>query len=291
MNWIQIRFTADKASQPLLEEALWSAGAASLTYQDGADQPILEPGLHETPLWDSLVVTALFEAGIVVDDVLRQLSQVLDGPLPPHRVELLEDKDWLREWMKDYQPMQFGERIWVCPSWLEAPDPGAINLMLDPGLAFGTGTHPTTAMCLTQLDALPLAGKTVIDYGCGSGILAIAALLLGADKVIATDIDPQALAASRDNAERNGVAAQLQLYLPQDMPQQPVDVVLANILAGPLVALADQLSGLLKPGGTLLLSGLLAEQQPALVKAYDTIRFAPAMQQGDWVCLRGDKCQ
>ncbi|MCL3782939.1 50S ribosomal protein L11 methyltransferase, partial [Prolixibacteraceae bacterium JC049] len=148
-------------------------------------------------------------------------------------------KDWEREWMDNFHPMCFGQRLWICPSWRDVPDENAVNVMLDPGLAFGTGTHPTTAMCLQWLDGLDLAGKTIIDFGCGSGILAIAALKLGAAKAIGIDIDPQAIQASRDNAERNGVSERLELYLPKDQPEaMTADVVVANILAGPLRELA-----------------------------------------------------
>ena len=289
MSWIQIRFVTEQSSQPVLEDALLFAGAVSLTYQDAADQPILEPGLHETPLWDQLVVTALFEAGVDTDQVLQQAQQFFGQPLPPWRVEILEDRDWVREWMDDYRPMRFGQRIWVCPSWQTPPDPEAVNISLDPGLAFGTGTHPTTAMCLERLDGMSLAGKTAVDYGCGSGVLAIAALLLGAEKVIATDIDPQALKASRENAERNGVSDRLALYLPGEMPVLTADLVLANILAGPLVDLAATLTGLLQTGGRLVLSGLLAEQQQAVQQAYPDISFEPALHQQEWACLAGTR--
>lgn len=291
MSWIQIRFTTTLDKQESLEDALMGCGALSLTYQDAADQPILEPGLYQTPLWDQLILTALFEASIDVAQTLAQCEQYFAQPLPPHKVEILEDKDWVREWMDSYQPVAFGQRLWVCPSWQTPPDPAAVNILLDPGLAFGTGTHPTTAMCLQQLDGLDCRGKTVIDYGCGSGILAIAALLLGAESAIGVDLDPQALVASRDNAQRNGIAdARFALYLPQHQPaNMQADIVLANILAGPLAGLAPQLTAMLKPGGTLILSGLLAEQQDTLVAAYPGVQLDTAVQQEQWLCLQGCK--
>ena len=185
------------------------------------------------------------------------------------KVELLEDKDWVREWMDHFHPMQFGERLWICPSWRDVPNPDAVNVMLDPGLAFGTGTHPTTALCLQWLDGLDLAGKTVVDFGCGSGILGIAALKLGAARVIGIDIDPQAIQASRDNAERNGVADQIELYLPADQPQDvEADVVVANILAGPLRELAPLIAGHGKAGSLMALSGVLESQAPELETIY-----------------------
>ncbi len=209
------------------------------------------------------------------------------------RVEILEDKDWEREWMQHYRPMPFGKRLWVCPSWLQPPDPGAINLLLDPGLAFGTGTHPTTALCLAQLDSMDLEGCDIVDYGCGSGILAVAALRLGAAFALAVDNDPQALVATRDNAGRNGIAAaSMEVVLPDAVDHHAwsgrASLVIANILAGPLMELADTLSAFLQPGGTLLLSGLLDTQAAALCEHYaDRINLQVAGEKDGWVCLRG----
>jgi ribosomal protein L11 methyltransferase len=219
-------------------------------------------------------------------ELLRQANQ---------RVEILEDKDWEREWMQHYRPMPFGRRLWVCPSWLEPPDPNAVNLLLDPGLAFGTGTHPTTALCLAELDGMDLVECRVVDYGCGSGILAVAALKLGARAALGVDNDPQALVATRNNAGRNGIpAAALEVALPgaydQRAWQRDADTVIANILAGPLVELADTLLDFLKPGGTLLLSGLLASQAQPLCSAYaGRITLTVASEKDGWVCLRGTR--
>ncbi|MGB1139328.1 MAG: 50S ribosomal protein L11 methyltransferase, partial [Halioglobus sp.] len=209
------------------------------------------------------------------------------------RVEILEDKDWEREWMKHYAPMQFGERLWVCPSWLEPPEPNAVNLVLDPGLAFGTGTHPTTALCLAELDGMDLRGATAVDYGCGSGILAVAALKLGARQVLGVDNDPQALDASRDNAARNTLPANvLPLALPGDVDSNAwrgtADLVIANILAGPLMDLSPTLLDFLRPGGTLLLSGLLESQAAQLCEHYgERLDIRVAGTREGWVCLRG----
>lgn len=291
MSWIQIQFTSTVAAQEALEDALMACGALSLTYQDAADQPILEPELYQTPLWDELVLTALFSADIDVAQTLALAQSLFAQELPKHKVEIVEDKDWVREWMDSYQPMAMGERLWICPSWCEPPNPDAVNLLLDPGLAFGTGTHPTTAMCLQRLDTMQCQHKTVIDYGCGSGILAIAALLLGAESAIGVDIDPQALVASRDNAQRNHISEQqFALYLPENCPATiQADIVLANILAGPLVALAEQLMAMVKPGGELILSGLLVEQKQALFDAYTQIEFTEIKTQEQWLCLYGIK--
>lgn len=291
MSWIQIQFATSKNKQEALENALTECGALSLTYQDAADQPILEPELYQTPLWDELLLTALFDAATEVKPTLVLCQQLFGEELPKHKVEILEDKDWVREWMDSYKPLQMGERLWICPSWHEPIAGDAVNIMLDPGLAFGTGTHPTTAMCLRRLDALNCQNKTVIDYGCGSGILAIAALLLGADSAVGIDIDPQAISASRDNANRNGIAEQnFVLYLPNEMPElKQADIVVANILAGPLVELSQSIMSMLKPGGTLILSGLLNEQEEKLIAAFEHIDFQPAMHEEQWLCMQGVK--
>ena len=208
-----------------------------------------------------------------------------------HKIEQLEDKDWEREWMDNFHPMRFGERLWICPSWRDVPDENAVNVMLDPGLAFGTGTHPTTSLCLQWLDSLDLTGKTVIDFGCGSGILAIAALKLGAAKAIGIDIDPQAIQASRDNAERNGVSDRLELYLPKDQPEEmKADVVVANILAGPLRELAPLISVLPVSGGLLGLSGILASQAESVCDAYaDSFTLDPVVEKEEWCRITGRK--
>jgi ribosomal protein L11 methyltransferase len=186
--------------------------------------------------------------------------------------------------------MQFGERVWICPSWCDIPEPGAVNIMLDPGLAFGTGTHPTTSLCLQWLDKADVEGKTVVDFGCGSGILAIAALKLGASKVIAIDIDPQALLATRDNAQRNNVADRLDVYLPADQPDCQVDLVLANILAGPLKELSDIISSYCKTNGKLVMSGILEEQAELVIAQYSTLfTFDPIALEGEWVRLSATK--
>ena len=290
MSWLQIRLYTTPSEQEALEDALLHSGAVSVTYEDGADQPILEPGLNETPLWDQLVLTALFNADIDTGATLAEIARHYGRPLPKHKVEILEDKDWIREWMDSYQPIQFGERLWICPSWCEAPDPDATNILLDPGLAFGTGTHPTTAMCLRLLDGMDVSGKTVIDYGCGSGILAIAALLLGAESAICVDIDPQALIATRENATRNGIGEErLQVYLPGKAPQQAADLVLANILAGPLAELAPTLMARTQSGGSIVLSGLLNEQRQPIVDTYDEIAFNHFATEQEWLCLAGIK--
>ena len=206
MTWLQLRLDTNPDSVETLEDLMLATGAVAVTMEDNADQPVLEPNLGETPLWGQTRLTGLYAADVDMDDVLQAFPTRLLQQAN-QRVEILEDKDWEREWMRHYRPLQFGKRLWVCPSWLQPPDPDAVNLLLDPGLAFGTGTHPTTALCLRELDGMQLDNQTAVDYGCGSGILAVAALKLGARQVLAVDNDPQALVASRDNAQRNGLVA------------------------------------------------------------------------------------
>jgi ribosomal protein L11 methyltransferase len=292
VTWLQLRLDVRPSEVAELETLLLTTGAVSVTLEDNADQPLLEPGVGETPLWNQTRLTGLYPADTDMKCVLAELPEQLLRRVN-HRVEILEDKDWERAWMQDYQPMQFGHRLWVCPSWLEPPQPDAVNLLLDPGLAFGTGTHPTTALCLQQLDGLPLDELTVVDYGCGSGILAVAALKLGANLALGVDNDPQALAASQDNARRNHIAPEnLPVALPRQVDQQlwaqRADVVIANILAGPLVDLSDTLLNFLRPGGVLLLSGLLQNQAGSLCEHYaDRIALHIVGERDGWVCLRG----
>jgi ribosomal protein L11 methyltransferase len=256
---------------------------------DAEDQPIFEPDLGTTPLWSHTHLLALFEADTDQTALLESLQSIWQGELPEHQIEDIADQDWERSWMEHFQPMRFGQRLWIVPSWHAAPEPHAVNLLLDPGLAFGTGTHPTTALCLEWLDGQELQGQQLIDFGCGSGILAIAALLLGAEQVVGTDIDTQALEASRDNAQRNQLAdARFALYLPEDMPQQPADVLVANILAGPLVKLAPQLTALVKPGGLIALSGILAEQTDQILAAYqEAFQLDPVAGHDGWIRISG----
>lgn len=289
MPWLQVRLAISPDEAATYEDALLEIGAVSVTFMDAQDQPIFEPELNTTPLWTHTHLLALFEADSDADLVVAHLKLLTGDALPPHSAEVIEDQDWERSWMDNFQPMRFGQRLWIVPSWHEAPEPNAVNLLLDPGLAFGTGTHPTTSLCLQWLDSQDLAGCTVLDFGCGSGILAIAALLLGAEQAVGTDIDIQALEASRENAARNGIAAErFPVYLPADLPALQSDVLVANILAGPLVSLAPQLATLVKPGGRLALSGILEEQGEEVAAAYaDTFELDPIAIQDGWVRITG----
>lgn len=291
MSWLQLVFASDREHAPALEDALLELGALSVTLLDNADEPLFEPAIGETPLWQATRILALFEEGTEPAPVIAALREQL-AVLPDWRAETVDDQAWERAWMADFQPMRFGRRLWVCPSWAEPPEPDAVILALDPGLAFGTGTHPTTALCLEWLDGLDLNGCSVADYGCGSGILAIAALLLGAERALAVDNDPQALIATRDNAERNGIAAErLITCLPEQLPADwRADVTVANILAGPLQQLAPILTQLTRSGGAIALSGILGEQAGAVAASYrgDFALTAPALRQ-EWARLQGVK--
>jgi ribosomal protein L11 methyltransferase len=291
MPWLQIKLNTVREQAAKLEDALLDTGAVSVTLQDNADQPILEPGLGETPLWDQVRITGLFDADIDTRNTTEQITARFNQALPEHQWEQLEDKDWEREWMSNYHPICCGERLWICPSWLAPPEPDKVNILLDPGLAFGTGTHPTTFLCMQWLDGQTLDDLHLVDYGCGSGILGIAALKLGARKVVGVDIDPQALLATSDNAQRNQLAENaMPVFLPPQAPNESVDIVLANILAGPLAELAPQLSALTRRDGKICLSGILATQADAVMAAYaDNFVFDPVAQKDEWVRITGTK--
>jgi len=285
----QLQLTLDigaRSPEPF-EEALFELGAVSVTLEDAADDPVLEPAPGETPLWPTVLVKAVFAADADADLIAACLAQSLpDAPAP--RIEVLPDKAWEREWLKDFRPMRFGRRLWVCPGGMPADDPAAVRIELDPGLAFGTGTHPTTALCLEWLDAQDVAGRRVVDYGCGSGILAIAAARLGAATVLAVDIDPQALIATRGNAERNGVADKVVVTGEARLVAQGTDLLLANILAGPLVELAPRFAQAVNPGGHLALSGLLQVQAGTVTAAYRPwFDIASVATREGWTLLAG----
>ena len=292
MDWLQISLTPPPDALADTEQTLLNCGALSVSLGDAGDQPVLEPAPGQTPLWPETVIIGLFEADADVAAIRQALDDQFCGHAPPLKIETLEDRDWVRAWMDDYQPMKFGERLWVCPTDMEPAGAADVILRLDPGLAFGTGTHPTTALCLEWLDNASLEGKTVLDYGCGSGILAVAALLLGAKHAQAVDIDPQALTATRENAVSNGVAPQIDICLPESLEAESTyDVVIANILSGPLVELAPVLAGYCADGGELVLSGILASQSETVTQAYSPW-FGPLKikYKGEWVCISGQKC-
>lgn len=295
MPWLELSLTIRAVEQPRVEAALEDLGALSITLQDAdAETPdeeaIFEPGVGELPLWNQIVLNALFDA----EADRRGLTAAIADDLPfiePAQIVWRDvgDQDWTRVWMDDFKPMPFGRRLWVYPSNIDPPADGDIVVVrLDPGLAFGTGTHPTTAMCLEWLDGQQMAGKLVLDYGCGSGILAIAALKLGAARAVGIDNDPQAIVSSHDNAERNEVRDDLAVYLPGEAPAELADVLVANILAGPLGELAPVFAAAVKPGAPFALSGILIGQHEELLTRYaEWFDDLDVRTLEDWVRISG----
>ena len=278
----------------LLEDWFFAQGALAVSLEDNADEPLLEPGPGETPVWQNVKVTALFAGDVDLEPIRAEIPDTLLAKNSRSDITTLRDRAWERVWMDDFSPIQMGPRLWICPSWSEPPDASAINVYLDPGLAFGTGTHATTAMCLAALDDAVRGGERVVDYGCGSGILAIAALRLGASSALGVDNDPQALTASRDNAQRNQIeASSLDILFPEspgiDAWVGNSDLVVANILAGPLLTLADELIGLMTPGAKLLLTGILTEQAPELIERYARVNLQVSDTRDGWVLMSGQR--
>jgi len=287
MAWLELKLALGNLDPETVEEALLEAGALSVTLEDAGDEPIYEPDPVNPSLWSDTRLTGLFPADADPDALRAALRTALGVErLPAHRFEPLEDRDWAREWLKDFKPMRFGRRLWICPTAYAPPDPEAVNILLDPGLAFGTGSHATTALCLEWLDGAPPAGLAVLDYGCGSGVLAIAAARLGATRVYAVDNDPQALTATRENAARNGVQDRIGLHSPESLPALKVPLLLANILARPLVDLVPRFAALLETGGRLLLSGILEQQEQDIRRAYAPgFEFQEAARREGWMRL------
>ncbi len=290
MAFIELKLQLQREQADTLSDWLDEAGALAVTMVDAEDQPILEPGPGQTPLWEQLVLTALFDAEVDCEAIAAHLMAHCDWPAGTAlRWQAVPDQDWIRVWMDRFQPMPFGRRLWVCPSWHPVPAEAQVALLLDPGLAFGTGTHPTTRLCLEWLDSADLNGKHVLDYGCGSGILAIAAAKLGAARLTAIDNDPQALLATRENAARNAVdLASASVALPPLADDFRCDVIVANILAEPLRALAPSFAQWLPCGGKIVLSGLLATQGDELIQRYQAWFDDLQIDQiEDWIRLSG----
>ena len=288
--WAEVSLSVPREQAEQAGQVLQLHGALAITFEDQADEPVLEPALGTAPLWPIVNLRGLFEhpadrpaitAGLLASGVVQR----------PEAVSWREvaDQDWERAWMDQFQPMQFGQHLWIVPSGMQGPDdPLALQLKLDPGLAFGTGTHPTTALCLEWIDGMDFSGLQVLDFGCGSGVLGIAAALKGATSVCCVDNDPQALLATSDNAARNGVSARLHCYLPEDWPVGQYDVILANILAGPLIELAPQLMACLGDKAHVVLSGILQHQADEVAAAYASSCGPMGQQQREeWVRLHG----
>jgi ribosomal protein L11 methyltransferase len=294
MPWLQIRIPTLPQHTETLEDALLVAGCQAVTLLDTKDQPVFEPIRGTTPLWQHTTIQGLFEQDIDAKQLTATMRQLIDSEgIQAGEIvaEILEDKDWEREWMDNFKPIQCGERLWIVPSWLEAPDSNAINLKLDPGLAFGTGTHPTTFLCLRWLAENIQGDEKVLDFGCGSGILGIAALLLGAQQMTGTDIDPQAISATIANAEANGIKRESFSVTTEPLPDtEQYNTVIANILAGTLIDLKQTILSHLKPKGSIVLSGILAHQADMVIEHYrNQIQFEPTTEHDGWVALSGIK--
>ena len=291
-TWWQVTLTIQPDKADAIALALETLGAIAITYRDAEDNPIFEPELDTTPLWKSTLITGLFpsstantDSGTFLVNSLRHQLNLSDSVSID--ISELADQGWTRSWLQYFKPMQFGQNLWIIPEGFEIPDPDANNLFLDPGLAFGTGTHPTTAMCLAWLDANPPINLNVLDFGCGSGILTIAAAILNAKHIDAVDIDPQAVIATIANAEKNNCRTIIHACLPDELENRQYDLVLANILAGPLTILASTLASYCRQGGTLILSGILAEQADELKSAYiPWFNMEIMTQQDEWICLQ-----
>ena len=313
---LELSFELGSLDPQIAEEACWACGACALTFVDARDDPVLEPAPGEFRLWPHTHLKCLFVPGSDAADIRRALGARL--ALDPARIEVREvaERVWEREWLEHFHAMRFGERLWVCPRHERVSAPAAVVVELDPGLAFGTGGHPSTALCLTWLDAyfsrsplpaehfverrsqgldayfsrspLPAPGARVIDYGCGSGVLALAAAKLGAEEVHGYDIDPQALIATRANAAANAVAARVQVHEQPETLPAAADVLLANILSGPLCALASQFAALLRPHGEVVLSGLMQHEVADVTDAYaPCFDVSPFGERDGWVGLAG----
>lgn len=288
-RWLQMRLMAAPGMGEAMAEALAETGALSVTLEDAADDPVLEPLPGETPLWPHTAVIGLFDEGVDTDDILQRVSAALGMTAPPAaEFTSVSAEDWEHSWKNDFHAMRFGRRLWVCPRGEEPDSDDAIIVRLEPGLAFGTGTHPSTSLCLTWLDGHCRPGDRVIDYGSGSGILAIAAARLGAGEVWAVDIDPQARRATAENAAANEVGHLIRSGAPEDLPALTVDCVVANILAGPLIGLAPRFAAMLPSGGRVALAGLLQEQVEAVAAAYadDFVLEVPMLHE-NWALLHG----
>ena len=292
MPWIQAHLIIPKEQAAIAELVMETIGAVSITLGDAQDEPVLETLPDEIKLWSLVKLTALFEFSPDISDQIRQqINQAFNQDISQQLVvEVLEDQEWERAWLDYFKPLKFGDQLWICPTGQTVEESDAIIIDLDPGLAFGTGTHPTTALCLEWLDHHHPDNKTVIDFGCGSGILAIAALKLGANKAIGIDYDPQALIASRDNAEKNQVSDRLEVMKTAPQNLEKADILVANILAGVLIELVEKIAGLVKPGGQIILSGILPEQADEVANTYSRFfTMEAAVEKNDWIRLQGQR--
>ena len=288
--WQELKFRVSSENALLVEEKLFSSGAAAVTFLDARNQPIFVEETDQMPLWEDICIVSLFSQDVNLDPIVQKL--VHDHPAINSNdidIHLINDQDWESKWMNDQKPQQFGNRLWIYPSWITPSKNSVTNMILDPGLAFGTGSHPTTSLCLNWLDNNLIPSQHIIDYGCGSGILAIAAALLGASKVYAVDNDPQAITATLSNMEKNRISNQsIQTFSPEALPHVKVDLLIANILANPLIQLSEIFSTLLKPSGKIVLSGILEEQVEKVSYHYRSYFELEEPQLNDgWALIAG----
>ena len=297
MKWLQIHITVEQADVDFTETVLSSIGAVSVTLDDAENQDLLEPLPGETPIWNKVIVTGIYAQEDDEEIDVAALETFIRTQLPTQiiRSEFMDDQEWERTWMDAYEPIKIDEKYWIVPKWMEAPEADAVNIKLDPGLAFGTGNHASTFLCLQWLGKTDVKDKIVIDYGCGSGILGVAALLLGAKKVYATDIDPQAVLATKQNAELNGVLENLYVGLPEEFNEtfkgKQADVLVANILASPLMALAEEFSTLIKSEGEFALAGVIEEQVADVSSVYSEFFDIVQVEKRDenWCRISGSR--
>jgi ribosomal protein L11 methyltransferase len=292
MAWWQLSVQCSADELEATEDCLLKLGAVSITLCDARDEPIYEPLPGDTPVWRHSIVTGMFEQNQSLEILYDQLLNLLpDHQVATARRSTLEDQNWERVHLQHFEPIRFADNLWVVPSWLVPPDPTAINIQLDPGMAFGTGSHPTTALCLAWMANKKLNNQSVVDYGCGSGILSIAACKLGATQVFAVDIDPQAVDASLENARRNDINLDIMhIGLPSKIDIEQVDLLIANILSGPLIELLPKFADLIKPGGKILLSGILKTQLDDIKYAYRSyFDLDPESIREDWVRVTGTR--
>lgn len=289
MPWLKLKLHIDQERAQALADALEEWGAISVTLEDAGDEPVFDTHWEQPPLWSQVRLIGLFPEHTDTDDILARVRERLGlTETPAHEIDLLGDEDWAHSWMAHYKPLPLGRNLWIVPSWCAPPEADAVNIILDPGLAFGTGDHPTTSLCLEWLSEQVLAGKTLLDYGCGSGILSIAALKLGAAAAFAVDIDPQALQVTRQNAVHNGIHTTLDVMLPSGLPPDlQADIVIANILMGTLIELAPDIKNRVRPGGSLALSGMLAGQETEVRTHYEPPFALAVRERQKWILLAG----
>lgn len=290
--WQQLKIQVESEKAVKLEEKLLEAGAISISFLDAKDQPIFAEELGSVFLWQQTYILALFNHSTNLDSLISELNKVL-SITNSNKLEIIEiqDQNWQEKWKKDFKPINFGKNLWICPSWDPPPDPSATNIILDPGLAFGSGNHITTSLCLKWLAQFLVEGSKVVDYGCGSGVLSIASAMLGASKIYAVDNDPQAITATIDNSLKNRLDKDtITTYLPEALPEIKADILLANILAKPLIDLAEHFSGKLRPGGHIVLSGILRDQTTLICDHYEKwFSIEKSIIEQDWALLTGTR--